>query len=113
LAQHGVKTPMFRLLLQPLKQQIAKNGHRRACLPHGSKIKLKVGDYLTKKNWLRAVYHCADYFREYESIFRTAVAHEPVDPEVLFDENNQRSKISWDCLFKYIVVGQKIRKRFE
>jgi hypothetical protein len=58
---------MFRLLLQPLKQQLAI---------------FKV-----------------DYLREYESIFETASAHESVDPGVLFDEKNQRSKISCYCPF--------------
>jgi hypothetical protein len=35
--------------------------------------------------------------REYESIFETVLAHESVNSEVLFDEKDQRSKISWDC----------------
>jgi hypothetical protein len=42
-----------------------------------------------------------EYFREYESIFETALSHESVEPGVLFNEKNQRSKISWDCPFKY------------
>jgi hypothetical protein len=52
------------------------------------------------------MHHCAesifkvDYRREYESIFETALAHESVDPGVLFDEKNQRSKISCYCPFK-------------
>jgi hypothetical protein len=78
---------MFRLLLQPLKQQ-----YSRSCLSHGSKIKLKVGDFFLQKNRLRAMHHWAesifkvDYLREYESIFETALAHESADPGVLFDE---------------------------
>jgi hypothetical protein len=42
------------------------------------------------------------YLCEYESIFETALAHESVDPGVLFDEQKKksRSKISWDCPFK-------------
>jgi hypothetical protein len=38
------------------------------------------------------MHHCAesifkvDYLREYESVFETALAHESVDPGVLFDE---------------------------
>jgi hypothetical protein len=43
-----------------------------------------------------------DYFREYESIFETDLAHESVDPGVLFDKKNQRSKISCYCPFKQI-----------
>jgi hypothetical protein len=35
-----------------------------------------------------------EYIREYESIFETALAHESVDPGILFDEKKQRSKIS-------------------
>jgi hypothetical protein len=31
-----------------------------------------------------------DYLREYEFIFENALAHESVDPGVLFDEKNQR-----------------------
>jgi hypothetical protein len=44
--------------------------------------------------------HCAesifkvDYFREYESIFETTLAHESVDPEVLFDEKKIRGRKS-------------------
>jgi hypothetical protein len=55
------------------------------------------------------MHHCGesifkvDYLREYESIFETALAHESVDPGVLFDEK-QRSKISWDCHFKKKIV---------
>jgi hypothetical protein len=41
-----------------------------------------------------------EYLREFESVFETALSHESVDPEVLFDEKNKRSKISWDCPFK-------------
>jgi hypothetical protein len=40
-----------------------------------------------------------EYLREYESIFETSLAHESVDPEVLFYEKTQSSKISWVCLF--------------
>jgi hypothetical protein len=40
-----------------------------------------------------------EYLCEYESIFKTVLAHESVDPRVLFDA--ERSTISWDCLFKY------------
>jgi hypothetical protein len=42
------------------------------------------------------MHHCAesifkvDYLREYESIFEAALAHESVDPGVLFDEKNLR-----------------------
>jgi hypothetical protein len=42
------------------------------------------------------MHHCAesifkvDYLPEYESIFEIALAHESVDPGVLFDEKNQR-----------------------
>jgi hypothetical protein len=52
------------------------------------------------------MHHCAesifkvDFLREYESIFETALAHESVGPRVLFDEKNQRSKISCYCPFK-------------
>jgi hypothetical protein len=52
------------------------------------------------------MHHCAesifkvDFLREYESIFETALAHESVGPGVLFDEKNQRSKISCYCPFK-------------
>jgi hypothetical protein len=51
------------------------------------------------------MHHCAKsifkvgYLREYESIFETALAHESVDPGILFDEKNQRSKTSWYCPF--------------
>jgi hypothetical protein len=44
------------------------------------------------------MHHCAesilkaDYLREYESIFETALAHESVDPGVLFDEKNRGRK---------------------
>jgi hypothetical protein len=31
---------------------------------------------------------------------QTVLAHESGDPRVQFDENNQSSKISWDCPFK-------------
>jgi hypothetical protein len=30
------------------------------------------------------------YIREYESVLETSLAHETVDPEVLFDEKKQR-----------------------
>jgi hypothetical protein len=33
-----------------------------------------------------------DYLREYESIFETALAHESVDPGVLFDEKTRGRK---------------------
>jgi hypothetical protein len=35
-----------------------------------------------------------EYFRKYESIFETALAHELMDPVVLFDEKSHRTKIS-------------------
>jgi hypothetical protein len=35
-----------------------------------------------------------EYLREYEFIFKTALAHESGDPEVLFAEKNRGSKIS-------------------
>jgi hypothetical protein len=62
---------------------------------------------IRKIKWLRAIHHCAEsifkveyQLREYESIFETALAHESVDPGVLFDEKkNQRSKISCYCPF--------------
>jgi hypothetical protein len=38
--------------------------------------------------------------REYEFIFKTALAHESGDPGVLFAEKNRGSKISWDSPFK-------------
>jgi hypothetical protein len=44
------------------------------------------------------MHHCAesifkvDYLREYESIFETALAHESVDPGVLFDEKTRGRK---------------------
>jgi hypothetical protein len=44
------------------------------------------------------MHHCAesifkvDYLREYESIFETALAHESVDPGVLFDEKTRGQK---------------------
>jgi hypothetical protein len=41
-----------------------------------------------------------EYLREYEFIFKTALAHESGDPGVLFAEKNRGSKISWDCPFK-------------
>jgi hypothetical protein len=59
------------------------------------------------------MYHCAesilkvDYFREYEFIFETALAHESVDPGVLFDEKNQRSKISCNCHFNKNCIPRK------
>jgi hypothetical protein len=57
------------------------------------------------------MHHCAesifkvDYISEYEFIFKTALAHESGDTGVLFDEKDQRSKISWDCAFKAGVTG--------
>jgi hypothetical protein len=33
-----------------------------------------------------------EYLCEYESIFKTALAHESVDPGVLFDEKKPRGK---------------------
>jgi hypothetical protein len=33
-----------------------------------------------------------EYLREYESIFETALAHESVDPGVLFDEKTRSRK---------------------
>jgi hypothetical protein len=53
-----------------------------------------------KISTLRYMQHSAEsifaveYLREYESIFETTLAYESVDPGVLFDEINQRSKIS-------------------
>jgi hypothetical protein len=41
-----------------------------------------------------------EYLREYEFIFKTALAHESGDPGVLFAEKNRGSKILWDCPFK-------------
>jgi hypothetical protein len=44
------------------------------------------------------MHHCAesifkvDYLREYESIFKTALTHESVDPGVLFDEKTRGRK---------------------
>jgi hypothetical protein len=44
------------------------------------------------------MHHCAesifkvDYLREYESIFETALAHESVDPGVLFNEKTRGRK---------------------
>jgi hypothetical protein len=44
------------------------------------------------------MHHCAesilkvDYLHEYESIFETALAHESMDPGVLFDEKNRGRK---------------------
>jgi hypothetical protein len=52
------------------------------------------------KNRLRAMRHSAEsnlkieYLREYEFIFKTALAHETGDPGVLFAEKNRESKIS-------------------
>jgi hypothetical protein len=46
------------------------------------------------------LHHCAesifkvDYFREYEFIFEIALAHESVDPGVLFDEKKTRGRKS-------------------
>jgi hypothetical protein len=37
------------------------------------------------------------YLREYEFIFKTALAHESGDPGILFAEKTRGSKISWDC----------------
>jgi hypothetical protein len=40
---------MFLLLLPPVKQQYSKKGPEMILPPHGNKIKLKIGDYLTQK----------------------------------------------------------------
>jgi hypothetical protein len=56
------------------------------------------------------MHHCAElifnvvYLREYESIFETSLAHKSLDPGVLFDEKNQRPKISWDCPFNKTIL---------
>jgi hypothetical protein len=42
-----------------------------------------------------------EYFREYEFILETTLTHESVNPGVLFELKNQRSKISRDCLRTY------------
>jgi hypothetical protein len=55
-------------------QYSKKKDHRWSWLPHGSKI-----------FWILAIF-VVEHLREYESIFETALAHESVDPEVLFDE---------------------------
>jgi hypothetical protein len=61
------------------------------------------------------MHHCAesifqvDFLREYESIFKAALAHESVGPGVLFDEINQRSKISCYCPFNAVLVYDKLR----
>jgi hypothetical protein len=52
-------------------------------MPHSAELNLKI-----------------EYLREYEFIFKTALAHESGDPGVLFAEKNRGSKISWDCPFK-------------
>jgi hypothetical protein len=58
------------------------------------------------KNQLHAMHHCAEsifivnYFREYESIFETALAYESVDPGVLFDEKTRGRKYCEPDLFK-------------
>jgi hypothetical protein len=39
------------------------------------------------------------YLREYEFIFKTALAHESGDPGALIDEKNWGSKILWHCPF--------------
>jgi hypothetical protein len=45
-AQRGVKLLMFLLLQQPLKQQyFKKKVHKWSYLPHGSIIKVKIGDF--------------------------------------------------------------------
>jgi hypothetical protein len=36
----------------------------------------------------------SEYLREYEFLFKTALAHESGDPRVLFAEKNRGSKIS-------------------
>jgi hypothetical protein len=41
--------------------------------------------------------------REFESVFKTALAHESGDQGVLFNEKNQGSKISWDCPFNQVL----------
>jgi hypothetical protein len=53
---------------------MAKKDHKGFCLPHGSKIKLKL------------VIFVVECLRENESKFETALANESVDPGVLFDE---------------------------
>jgi hypothetical protein len=42
------------------------------------------------------------YLREYESIFETALAHESVDPGVLFDEKTTGRKSCETVPLKYI-----------
>jgi hypothetical protein len=67
------------------------------CTPHGSKIKLKFGDYLTNKS-LRAMQHSAEsifvveYLCEYESIFETALAHESVAQRYRLREKTRNRK---------------------
>jgi hypothetical protein len=88
---------MIWLLLQQLRQQYSKIMAIGDLffLPHGIKIKLEVGNYLTKNNPLRDMHHCADsifivdYLPEYESMFKIALAHESVDPSVLLDEKSR------------------------
>jgi hypothetical protein len=79
---------MFLLLSQPLKQQYSKKWTiGNLSYPHGNKIKLKIGDYLTKKIQLRSMKHSVEsIFFEDESIFEPALAHISVDPLVLFDK---------------------------
>jgi hypothetical protein len=52
---------------------------------YGSKVKLKIGDYLTKKFSLTNT-------SENTNLFATALAHESVDPKVLFDEKTRGRK---------------------
>jgi hypothetical protein len=70
---------MFRLLLQPFKQQYSK--------------KTTIGDLAypmaVKSNWKLSII-VVEYPREYEYIFETALAHESVEPGVLFDEKIER-----------------------
>jgi hypothetical protein len=41
-----------------------------------------------------------EYIRECESIYETTLAHESMDPGVLFDEQTRGRKNSLDCPFK-------------
>jgi hypothetical protein len=45
-----------------------------------------------------------EYLREYEFIFKTALAHESGGPGVLIDEKNWGSKISWHCPFNFAFI---------
>jgi hypothetical protein len=61
------------------------------------------------------MHHCAesifkvDYLREYESIFETALAHESLDPGVLFDEKTRDRKSRATVTLKsYTLQDQRI-----